>query len=116
MESDKCHKGHISRFHDSYTSLDKGKTPEGSTTSSSDSKKNVSCVTQVVGNKMFETDVTRKIIADSGATQHLIANRELIRDYYDDYSEYQDFNRYLLPFFAHKFFAPPWICTDIWPS
>ncbi len=48
----------------------------------------MSCVTQVVANKIFETGVTRKIIVDSGTIQHLIANRELIRDYYDDYSEY----------------------------
>ena len=52
-ECDRCpKKGHISRFHDSYTSLNRGKTPEGSTTSSSDSKKNVSCVTQIVANKI----------------------------------------------------------------
>ncbi len=57
--------------------------------SSSDSKKNVTCVTQGVANKMFETGLTRKIIADSGTTQHLIANHELIRDYYEDYSKYQ---------------------------
>ena len=97
-ECDKCHKkGHISRFHDSYTSLNKEKTLERSNASSSDSKKNVSCVTQVVANKMFETGVTRKIIADSGTTQHLIANRELICDYYDDYSEYQTGSGDVLP-------------------
>ena len=89
-DCDKCYKRkHISRFHDSYISPNKRKTPEGSATSSSDSKKNVTCVTQVVANKMFETGLTRKIIADSGTTQHLIANCELIRDYYDNYSEYQ---------------------------
>ncbi len=87
-ECDKCHKkGHISRFHNSYISLNKGKTPEGSTIFSSDSKKNVTCVTQVVANKMFEIGFTRKIIADSGTTQHHIANRKLIRDNYDNYSE-----------------------------
>ena len=47
------------------------------------------CVTQIVANKMFQTGVTRKIIVDSGITQHLIANCDLIRNYYDDYSEYQ---------------------------
>ncbi len=60
---DKCHKTrHIFCFHDSYISLSKGKTPEGSATSSSDSKKNVSFVTQVVANKMFETGLTRKLV------------------------------------------------------
>ena len=98
-ECDKCHKkGHISRFHDSYTSLNKGKTSQSpATASTSDFKKNVSCVTQIVANKMFETGVTRKIIADSGTTQHLIANRDLIRDYYDDYSEYQTGSGEVLP-------------------
>ena len=98
-ECDKCHKkGHISRFHDSYTSLNKGKSPQGpGNASSSDFKKNVSCVTQILANKMFETGVTRKIIADSGTTQHLIANRDLIRDYYDDYSEYQTGSGEVLP-------------------
>ncbi len=97
-DCDKCHnRGHIFRFHDSYISLTKGKAPEGSGTSSSDSKKNVTFVTQVVANKMFETGLTRKIIADSGTTQHLIANRELIRDDYDDYSEYQTGSGEVLP-------------------
>ena len=87
---DKYHKkGHISHFHDSYIFLNKEKTPEGPATSSSDSKNKVSCVTQVVANTIFETGVTRKIIADLGITQHLIANCELIRDYYDDYPKYQ---------------------------
>ena len=43
---------------------------------------------QVVANKIFETSVTQKIITDLGTTPHLIANCELIHDYYDDYSEY----------------------------
>ncbi len=89
-DCNKCHKRrHISRFHDTYISLNRGKTLEQSATSSSDSKKNVTYVTQVVANKMFETGFTRKIIADSGTIQHLIANCELIRDYYDNHSEYQ---------------------------
>ena len=98
-ECDNCHKKrHISRFHDSFTSLNKGKSPQGpGNASSSDFKKNVSCVTQILANKMFETGVTRKIIADSGTTQHLIANRDLIRDYYDDYSEYQTGSGEVLP-------------------
>ena len=57
----------------------------------------MSCITQIVVNKIFKTGVTRKIIADSGITQHLIANRDLIRDYYDDYSEYQTGSREVLP-------------------
>ena len=31
----------------------------------------------------------QKVIADSGTTQHLIANKDLIQNYYDDFSEYQ---------------------------
>ncbi len=46
---------------------------------------------------MFETGFTRKIIADSGTTQHLIANCKLICDYYDDYSEYQTGSGEVLP-------------------
>lgn len=38
---------------------------------------------------MFETGVIYKIIVDLGITQHLIANCELIRDYYNNYSEYK---------------------------
>ena len=66
---DKCHKKkQIACFYDSYTFLNKRKTLEGLAASSLDSKKNVSCVTQVVANKIFETGVTQKIIADSGTT------------------------------------------------
>lgn len=38
---------------------------------------------------MFETDITEKIIADSGIIQHLIANCDFICDNYDDYSDFQ---------------------------
>ena len=98
-ECNKYHKkGHISQFYNSYTSLNKGKTPQGSgITSSSDFKKNVSYVTQIVANKMFETGVTRKIIADLSSTQHLIAKRNLISDYYDNYSKYQTGSEEVLP-------------------
>ena len=97
----KCHKRrHISCFHNSYISLNKGKTLEGSATSSSDSKKNVTCVTQVVTNKMLEIGITRKTIADSGTTKHLSANCQLICDYYDDYSEYQTGSREVLPLYG----------------
>ncbi len=46
---------------------------------------------------MFETGFIREIFADSGTTPHLIPNRELICDYYDDYSEYQTGLREVLP-------------------
>lgn len=49
---------HISCFYDSYTFLNKEKTLDESTPSSSDSKKHVSCVTQIVANTMFEIRVT----------------------------------------------------------
>ena len=98
MKCDKSHKkSHISRFHNNYTFLNKGKTLEGPAASSFDSKKNVSCVIQVVANKMFETSITQKIIADSGTTQHLIANPDLICDYYDNYLEYQTGSGEALP-------------------
>ncbi len=40
----------------------------------------------MVANKMFETGLIGIIIADSGITQHFIANRQLTRNYYDNYS------------------------------
>ncbi len=51
----------------------------------------------MVANKIFETGLTRKIIADLSTTQHLIANRKLIRDYYDDYLKYQTGSGEVLP-------------------
>ena len=57
----------------------------------------MSCVAQIVANKMFETGITQKIIVDSGTTQHLIANSDLIRNYYVDYSEYQIGSGEILP-------------------
>lgn len=51
-------KRHISRFYDSYISLNKKKTPEGPGISSSNLKKNISYITQVVANKMFKTGLT----------------------------------------------------------
>ena len=87
---DKYHKkSHISCFHNSFTSLNKGKTPQSLSASSSDYKKNVSCVTQIVANKIFRTGVIQKMITDSGSTQYLIVDRKLIRNYYNDYLEYQ---------------------------
>ena len=49
---------------------------------------------------MFETGVTRKIIADFDIIQHLITNCKLIRDYYNDYSEYQTGSREVLPLYG----------------
>ncbi len=46
---------------------------------------------------MLETGITGKIIADLGTAKHLIANCQLIRDYYDDYSEYQTGSREAFP-------------------
>lgn len=46
---------------------------------------------------MADTSHIRKIIADSGTTQYLIANRDLIRDYHDNYSEYQTGSGEFLP-------------------
>lgn len=49
----------------------------------------MSCVTQIVADKLFETGITQKIIVDSDNTQHLIANNNFISNYYDEYSKYQ---------------------------
>lgn len=58
-EYDKCYKKrYISHFYNSYIFLNKRKTLKGPATSSSDFKKNVNCITQVVANKIFKTDVT----------------------------------------------------------
>ena len=62
-------------------------------------KKNVSCVTQIVANKIFENNVTQKIIADLGIIQHFIANHNLIRNYYDNYLKYQVELIEVLPFY-----------------
>lgn len=98
---DKCHKkGHISRFHDSYTSLNKSSleaSPFTSTFTFDSSKtKSVTCVTRATANKMANTKI-RKVVVDSGTTQHLIANRDLIQNYYDDYSEYHTGSGEVLP-------------------
>ncbi len=99
--NEECNKyykrGHVSHFHNRYISPNKRKTPEGSLTSSFNSKKHLICVNQVVAKIMFETGLIRKIIVDSDTTQYFIANRELIRDYYDDYSEYQTRSGEILP-------------------
>lgn len=65
----KCYKKeHIFRFYNSYISLNNWKTLEKSTTFNSDSKKNISCVTEIVANKIFETSIAHKIIVDLGIT------------------------------------------------
>lgn len=48
----------------------------------------MSYITQVVANKIFETGVTEKIIADLNIIQHLIAYYKLIFNYYDKYTKY----------------------------
>ncbi len=46
---------------------------------------------------MFETKITKKILVDSGTIQYLSVNRELIRNYYVHYSEYQTRSEGVLP-------------------
>lgn len=46
---------------------------------------------------MFGTSATWNIIADSGITQYFITDRNLIQDYYYNYSEYQTESRRILP-------------------
>lgn len=66
---DKCHKKkHVLYFHDSYIFLKKKKTLEKPVVSSLNVKKHISCITQVVSNKMFKTGITQKIIANLGTT------------------------------------------------
>ena len=55
---DKCHKkDYIFCFYNSYIFLNKEKTLKRSTISSSDSKKNIGYIIQVVANKIFETSI-----------------------------------------------------------
>lgn len=112
-ECDKCHKkSHISRFHDSYISLNKDKDSSPASTSSSTSDKDtktktVTCVNQTVANKMSGTNTLTSIIADSGTTRHLIANKAFIQDYYDDYSEYQTGSGEVLPSYGKGVLSLP---------
>ena len=64
---DKYHKKrYISYFHNNYTVLNKRKFVLGpSNASSSDFKKNVSCITQIIANKIFPIGVTWKIVANA---------------------------------------------------
>lgn len=72
---DKCYKKrHIFYFYNSYTSLNKRKLLEKSIILNSNFKKNVSCITQIVGTKMFKTGITQKIIINSDITKHFIIN------------------------------------------
>lgn len=50
-------KKHISYFHNSYIFLNKGKSPKKPTTSSINSKKNISYIIQVIANKIFQIGV-----------------------------------------------------------
>lgn len=52
---------------------------------------------QIIANKIFETGIIQKIIADSDMTQHFIANCDLICYYYDNYLEYQTRSGEILP-------------------
>ncbi|MCJ1464764.1 hypothetical protein MMC07_003377 [Pseudocyphellaria aurata] len=108
---DKCHKkGHISRFHDNYTAVNKSSSNSySSTTDTGTSKtKSVTCVTQVSADKMTgNTRQIRKIIADSDTTQHLTANRDLIQNYYDDSSEYETGSGEALPSYGKGFLHLP---------
>lgn len=63
---------------------------------SSDFKNYVSCVTQIIAYKMFETGVTWKIIADLSITQHFITDCNIIYNYYNNYLEYQTGSREIL--------------------
>lgn len=64
-----CKKEHFSRFYDSYIFLNKEKIlQKPGTISRPDFKKNVSCVTQIIANKIFEIGIIWKIIADLDIT------------------------------------------------
>lgn len=66
---------------------------------SSEFKKNVSDVNRILANKIFETSISQKIIADSTFGQHIIANSNLICDYCDNYSGYQTSSEESLSFY-----------------
>ncbi len=68
---------------------------------------------------MFETGLTRKFIADSSTIRHLIDNHELIRNYYDDYSEYQTGSGEVLPSYGKGTLLLPldngfWKFANVW--
>ena len=67
--------------------------------SSSNFKKNVSYVNFIVANKIFETGITQKVIADLSTIQHFITNHDLIHNYYDNYLKYQTRSKEILPFY-----------------
>lgn len=95
---DKCHKRrHVFCIHDNYIALNRGINHEGCATSSSNLKKNITCFTQVLTKKMFETSITRKIIVHSSTTQHLITNCGPICDHYDNNLDYQTGWKMILP-------------------
>lgn len=61
----------------------------------------------MVANKMFKTNVTQKIIADLGITQHFIVNCKLIYDYYDNYLKYQIRSEEILSLYGKGTFLMP---------
>ena len=100
-------KGHISCFYNSCTFLNKEKTSKWLAVSSFNSKKNISCIIQVIANKIFKIDITQKIIADSNIMQYLITNWDLICNYYDNYLEYQIRFGEVLPLYKkNRLFLP----------
>lgn len=56
---------------------------------------------------MSGTNTPSQIIADSGTIEHLIANRDLIQDYYEDYSEYQTGSGEVLPSYGKGILSLP---------
>lgn len=90
-------KKYISCFHDSYISLNKSKFSEKLSISNSDSKKNVSYVTQIVVYKILKTKITQEMIVDFNTKQHFINNYNLIYDYYNNNLEYETRFEEVLP-------------------
>lgn len=87
--------------------MNKKKTLLEPTAFSSDFKKNMSNINQIVANKIFETGITQKVIADLSTIQHFITNHNFIYDYYDNYLEYQTRSREVLLFMEKYSFITP---------
>ena len=100
-------KGHISPNHkklykangkEEKKSKDKDKDANAITT--------VSCLSTHVTN-LHSKDPSSKFILDSGTTAHLIANKDLIHNYYEDFEQYQTGSGECLPSYGKgKLFIP----------
>lgn len=59
--------------------------------------KNINYITQIIVNKIFETSVNSKIIANLSTIQHFFVNCKLIYKYYNNYLKYWTWSKEVLP-------------------